>query len=144
MKILILNGPNLNIQGQRQVDIYGTDTFEGMLGELRQAYPELTIDMHQSNHEGQLIDWVHQAGFSVDALIINAGAYTHTSLALADAIAAVPAVAVEVHLSNIFGREPIRQTSLLAPHCMGVVAGFGINSYFLALEACVLQLSGAE
>jgi 3-dehydroquinate dehydratase-2 len=144
MKILILNGPNLNLQGQRQVDIYGTDTFEGMLGELRQAYPELTIDMHQSNHEGQLIDWVHQAGFSVDALIINAGAYTHTSLALADAIAAVPAVAVEVHLSNIFGREPIRQTSLLAPHCMGVVAGFGINSYFLALEACVLQLSGAE
>lgn len=144
MKILILNGPNLNLQGLRQVEIYGSDTFDGMLGELRQAYPELTIDMHQSNHEGQLIDWVHQAGFSVDALIINAGAYTHTSLALADAIAAVPAVKVEVHLTNIYGREPIRQTSLLAPHCMGVVAGFGLNSYFLALEACVLQLSGEE
>ena len=129
MKILILNGPNLNLLGVREPDVYGKMSFDNYLEELRKKYPEETIVYYQSNSEGQLIDKIHEVGFEYDGIIFNAGGYTHTSVAIADAVSAVKAVVIEVHISNIARREGFRHTSFLAPVCEGSIAGFGLDSY---------------
>lgn len=137
MKILIINGPNLNLLGMRQPDIYGNESMDQYLDFLHQCYPDIEIEYYQSNIEGELIDKLHQVGFdtSYTGIILNAGAYTHTSLALADAIAAIELPVIEVHISNIAAREAIRHTSLIAAVCRGSIAGFGMDSYRLAIEA---------
>ena len=132
--IEIINGPNLNLTGLRQPDIYGSTTMEQMLADLRKQFPNIQIGYFQSNIEGQLIDRIHQVGFSADGIIINAGGYSHTSVALHDAIASVPAPAIEVHLSNIFAREDYRHHSLLTSACRGIICGLGIHGYFLAIQ----------
>ncbi len=135
MNLLIINGPNLNLLGIRETSIYGSENFEDHLKRLRSSYPEININYMQSNHEGGIIDAIQQNGFSVDGIIINAGAYTHTSLAIADAISAITSPVIEVHISNIYKREPIRHHSLIASVCKGTIAGFGLDSYRLAIEA---------
>jgi len=135
MNIQIINGPNLNLLGKREPDIYGNASFESCLEELIKAYPQIQFDYYQSNSEGLLIDKLHEIGFSADGIILNAGAYTHTSIALADAIRAITAPVVEVHISNIFKREDFRRVSVIAPACVGSIAGFGMSSYRLAVEA---------
>ncbi|MBR3959275.1 MAG: type II 3-dehydroquinate dehydratase [Bacteroidales bacterium] len=132
--IEIINGPNLNLTGLRQPDIYGSTTMEQMLADLRKQFPNIQIGYFQSNIEGQLIDRIHQVGFSADGIIINAGGYSHTSVALHDAIASVPAPAIEVHLSNIFAREDYRHHSLLTSACRGIICGLGIHGYSLAIQ----------
>lgn len=139
MKILILNGPNLNLLGVREPDVYGKMSFDNYLEELRKKYPEETIVYYQSNSEGQLIDKIHEVGFEYDGIIFNAGGYTHTSVAIADAVSAVKTVVIEVHISNIARREGFRHTSFLAPVCEGSIAGFGLDSYELALQALRLR-----
>ncbi|MBQ2980441.1 MAG: 3-dehydroquinate dehydratase [Bacteroidaceae bacterium] len=139
MNILIINGPNLNLLGRREPDIYGLRTFEDYLAELRGAFPMHTIDYFQSNSEGAIIDCMHEHGFDVDAIILNAGAYTHTSIAIADAVRAIKSPVVEVHMSNIFARESYRHVSFIAEACRGTITGFGLDSYRLAVEA-VLHL----
>lgn len=136
-EILIINGPNLNLTGIREPEIYGTLTMDRIIADVEQAFRgRARISYFQSNHEGHIIDRLHAAGFgTVQGIVLNAGAYTHTSLAIADAIAAVPAPVVEVHLSNIFARESVRHTSYIAPVCAGSLSGFGEDSYFLAVEA---------
>lgn len=137
-KILIINGPNLNLLGRRQPGIYGTQAMEPYIAELQSRYPQVEIEYFQSNYEGAIIDRIHQSGFDTDSylgIVLNAGAYTHTSLAITDAIAAVELPVVEVHISNIAAREPIRHTSLITPVCRGIVAGFGLQSYRLAIES---------
>lgn len=136
MKILIINGPNLNLLGTREPDIYGSRSFESYLTELREMLDGDEIQYRQSNHEGDIIDFLHEA--DCDGIILNAGAYTHTSLAIADAIAAISIPVIEVHISNIAAREAIRHTSLIAPVCQGSIAGFGLNSYFLAAQAIIM------
>ncbi len=136
MKILIINGPNLNMLGTREPDIYGSRSFESYLAELREMLDGDEIEYRQSNHEGDIIDWLQEA--EADGIILNAGAYTHTSLAIADAIAAISVPVIEVHISNIAAREAIRHTSLIAPVCQGTIAGFGLRSYFLAAQAIIL------
>ncbi|QDA62227.1 type II 3-dehydroquinate dehydratase [Hymenobacter jejuensis] len=134
MHILIINGPNLNLLGRREPGIYGTRSFEDYLPELREAFPNLELEYFQSNHEGELIDKLHEAGFKHHGIVLNAGAYTHTSIALADAIAAINSPVVEVHLSNLAAREQFRQTSLIGKHCIGSISGFKLESYKLALH----------
>lgn len=129
----IINGPNLNLLGHRQPDKYGTNTLPSILEEARKAHPNVDIEDFQSNVEGELINELHRIGFESEGVVLNAGAYTHTSLALADAIAAIPAPVVEVHITNVHAREPIRQKSLLAPVCSGTITGFGKDVYLLAL-----------
>ena len=135
--ILILNGPNLNLLGTRQTDIYGHRSLDDILEGLRFEFPDIRIEAVQSNHEGVLIDAIHDTRNDEGCLgiVLNAGAYTHTSLALADAVAAVRTPVVEVHLSNIAAREPMRRVSLIAPVCVGSIAGFGSTSYSLAVRA---------
>lgn len=135
MKIQIINGPNINLLGKREPSIYGSVTFEAYLAGLRQRYADIEIDYFQSNIEGELIDCIQQAGFEADGITLNAGAYTHTSIALQDAIRAVPAPVIEVHISNVHSRESYRHVSMIASACKGVICGFGLNSYRLALEA---------
>jgi len=135
MKILILNGPNLNLLGKREPTIYGGDTFESYLITLKESYPKLDISYFQSNSEGEIIDKIHEVGFFIDGIILNAGAYTHTSLAIADAIAAITTPVIEVHISNVFARESARHHSFLAKNCRGSISGFGLKSYKLAIEA---------
>lgn len=135
MKILILNGPNLNLQGRRDTDVYGTMTFETLLAALALRYPGVGFDCRQSNHEGVLIDAIQQADGRYDGVVLNAGGYTHTSVALRDAVAAVQVPVVEVHISSILAREEFRHTSLLAPVVRGSIMGFGLDSYRLAVEA---------
>ena len=135
MKILIVNGPNINLLGKREPGIYGSVSFEDYLVELCGRYAGVQIDYYQSNVEGFLIDRIQQAGFEVDGIILNAGAYTHTSIALQDAIRAVPAPVVEVHISNVHAREEFRHRSMISSACRGVICGFGLDSYRLALEA---------
>lgn len=139
MKILIINGPNLNLLGVREPGIYGSATFDSALERLRGLYPDIELEYFQSNHEGAIIDRLHAAGFgdAYAGIILNAGAYTHTSLAIADAIAAIKVPVVEVHISNVAAREEIRHRSLIAPVCRGSIAGFGLDSYRLAVEAIV-------
>lgn len=134
MQLIIINGPNLNLLGKREPEIYGTATFEDFLAGLRQAYPAVEIEYFQSNHEGALVDKLHETGFTADGIIINAGAYTHTSVAIADAIAAIPAKVIEVHISNIYARETFRHHSYLAPQCVGSIVGLGLEGYRLALD----------
>jgi len=135
MKIQIINGPNLNLLGVREPGIYGSLPFEDYLKELIKRYPGIEIAYFQSNKEGELIDKLHEVGFSFDGIILNAGAYTHTSLALHDAIKSISTPVVEVHISNIHARESFRHKSALAGACKGVIAGFGYDSYRLAIEA---------
>ncbi|MBX2816699.1 MAG: type II 3-dehydroquinate dehydratase [Saprospiraceae bacterium] len=132
--ILIVNGPNLNLLGRREVEIYGTRTFDDYFTSLSAKFADrVQLEYFQSNHEGALIDKIHEVGFQCDGIILNGGALTHTSLALADAIAAVPAPTIEVHISNIHAREEIRHRSLTAARCMGAIAGLGLPGYELAL-----------
>ena len=136
-KIEIINGPNLNLTGRREPEVYGTTTMEGYLEELRKQFPEVEITYYQSNVEGELVDRIQQAGFTADGLIVNLGGYSHTSVALRDALLAVPAPKVEVHLSNIFAREEYRHHSLITSACRGMVCGLGLQGYELALRALV-------
>ncbi len=133
MKILIINGPNLNLLGRREPDIYGSRTFEDFFGELKVAFPGVDLEYFQSNHEGALIDKLHEAGFSARGIVLNAGAYTHTSIALADAIGAITAPVVEVHISNVHRREAFRQHSYLSAKCVGSIVGLGLEGYRLAI-----------
>lgn len=135
MKIQIINGPNLNLLSIREPDIYGVATFEDYLKELRIKFPDTEIHYYQSNVEGEIINRIHQTGFSFDGIVLNAGAYTHTSVAIHDAIKSVETPVVEVHISNVYAREQFRRQSLLAAACKGVIAGFGMDSYRLAIEA---------
>ncbi|MBR6121171.1 MAG: type II 3-dehydroquinate dehydratase [Prevotella sp.] len=135
MKILIVNGPNLNLLGQREPGIYGTSSFEQYLPQLQARYPEVELSYYQSNVEGLLIDKLQEAGFTVDGIVLNAGAYTHTSIALHDCIRSLKAPVVEVHISNVHTREEFRHHSYLSPVCKGVICGFGLDSYRLAIEA---------
>lgn len=135
MKILILNGPNLNLQGRRDTKVYGEQTFECFFAELQQAYPAIEFSYFQSNIEGELIDRVQQADGVQDGIVLNAGGYTHTSVALRDAVAAVSVPVVEVHISSILAREEFRHVSLLAPVAIGSIMGFGLKSYRLGVEA---------
>lgn len=137
MKILIVNGPNLNLLGQREPGIYGTSSFESYLPTLRRRYPDVEIDYYQSNVEGELINRMQQDGFSVDGIVLNAGAYTHTSIALHDCIRSLKSPVIEVHISNVHQREPFRHHSYLSPACRGVICGFGLDSYRLAIEALI-------
>ena len=135
MKIQIINGPNLNLLGVREPGIYGSTSFENYLESLRKQYPEVTIDYFQSNIEGELIDKMQQTGFDYDGIILNAGAYTHTSVALHDCIRSIKSPVVEVHISNVHQREEFRHHSMISSACRGVICGFGLDSYRLALEA---------
>lgn len=137
MRIQIINGPNINLLGKREPSIYGSTSFEDYLGDLRRRYPQVEIDYFQSNIEGEMIDKIQQTGFDVDGIILNAGAYTHTSIALQDAIRAVTAPVVEVHISNVHAREEFRHKSMISCACRGVVLGFGLDSYRLALEGLI-------
>jgi 3-dehydroquinate dehydratase-2 len=135
MKIQIINGPNLNLLGVREKSIYGNSDFETYLEELRNRYKNLTIGYYQSNVEGEIINKLHETGFTYDGIVLNAGAYTHTSIAIADAIAAINTPVIEVHISNVYKREEFRHSSMLAANCKGVIAGFGMDSYRLAIES---------
>jgi 3-dehydroquinate dehydratase-2 len=139
MKILFLNGPNLNLLGQREPDVYGRDTLADIEIKVRERASQLKveIDFRQTNLEGELVDWIQQAKGKCDVIVINAAAYTHTSIALRDAIAAVGIPTIEIHLSNVHAREEFRQKSLIAPVCCGQITGFGPKSYILAVEASV-------
>ncbi|MCQ2229918.1 MAG: type II 3-dehydroquinate dehydratase [Bacteroidales bacterium] len=137
MKILVINGPNLNLLGVREPGIYGSRGFEDYLTELKSKFPQVEIDYFQSNHEGSIIDKIHEVGFSIDGIVLNAGAYTHTSLAIADAISAVKTPVIEVHISNVHKREEFRHHSFLSPVCVGVICGFGLDSYRLGVEALI-------
>lgn len=141
MKILILNGPNLNLLGQREPGIYGSHSFESYLASLRERYPEIEIEYFQSNIEGELIDRLQQAGFLsepvCDGIVLNAGAYTHTSIALQDCIRSLKSPVIEVHISNVHKREEFRHHSYLSCACKGVICGFGLDSYRLAVEAII-------
>ena len=135
MKIQIINGPNLNLLGKREPGIYGHQGFESYLKQLQERYPDIEISYYQSNHEGGLIDKIHEVGFDFDGIVLNAGAYTHTSVALLDALKAVKTPAIEVHISNVHQREEFRHKSLISAGCKGVICGFGLDSYRLAIEA---------
>ena len=142
MKILIIHGPNLNLLGRREPDIYGSENLDEINDKIRIRAEKLKLEpiCRQSNHEGVIIDWLHAAALeNFSAIIINPAAFTHTSVAIRDAIAAISLPVIEVHLSNIYKREEFRQKSITAPACRGSISGFGSNSYLLALEACKLQ-----
>lgn len=133
MTICIINGPNLNLLGKREKDIYGDQDFESYFGYLKKKYPDVNLEYFQSNVEGELINYLHQKGFSAEGIILNAGGYTHTSVAISDAIAAIKTPVIEVHISNIFSREEYRHISLLSKNCKGVICGLGLNVYELAI-----------
>jgi 3-dehydroquinate dehydratase-2 len=135
MKIQIINGPNLNLLGKREPEKYGTMTFETFLESLRKAYPAILIEYYQSDIEGELIDKIHETGFSFDGIILNPGGYTHTSVSIADAVASITKPVIEVHITNLLSREEFRHTSLTGIYCCGTIMGFGLDSYRLAIEA---------
>ncbi len=139
MKLLIINGPNLNLLGSRETEIYGSQPFESFLKKLRAAYPETVIEYYQSNVEGEIINALQNAGFLYDGIVLNAGGYTHTSVAIGDAIKAIRTPVVEVHISNTFAREPFRHTSFLAANVKGSILGFGLESYRLAVESFITK-----
>ncbi|MBQ3787838.1 MAG: type II 3-dehydroquinate dehydratase [Bacteroidales bacterium] len=134
-RIEIINGPNLNLTGRREPEVYGTTTMEDCVARLRQAFPDVEIGYYQSNVEGELISHIQQAGFSADGLVVNLGGYSHTSVALRDALLAVPATKVEVHLSNIFAREDYRHHSYITSACRGMICGLGLQGYELAIRS---------
>ncbi|MFI5136007.1 MAG: type II 3-dehydroquinate dehydratase [Chitinophagales bacterium] len=133
MKILVINGPNLNLLGTREPEIYGSKTFEKYFDELKRKFPQHALDYFQSNVEGEIINKLHDAGFSSGGIILNAGGYTHTSVAIADAIASIKSPVIEVHISNPYAREEFRHKSLMAGKCKGSISGFGLKSYELAV-----------
>ena len=135
MKIQIINGPNINLLGKREPSIYGAVSFDAYLETLRGAYPDFELAYYQSNVEGEMIDKLHEVGFDCDGIVLNAGAYTHTSIALQDAIRAITAPVIEVHISNVHRREEFRHKSMISCACLGVICGFGLDSYRLAVEA---------
>ena len=135
MKIIIINGPNLNLLGKREPEIYGNQTFEVYFDELKIKFSQIKLDYFQSNIEGELISKIQEVGFSYSGIILNAGAYTHTSIGIADAIKAITTPVVEVHISNTFSRETFRHQSFISPHAKGVIIGFGLNSYQLAIQS---------
>ncbi|MGZ3863416.1 MAG: type II 3-dehydroquinate dehydratase [Bacteroidia bacterium] len=135
MEILIINGPNLNLLGTREPGVYGNQTFEEYLATLKKKYPKVLIEYFQSNVEGEIINELHRADKKYQGIILNAGAYTHTSIAIADAVAGISIPVIEVHISNIFAREDYRHVSYLAKHCKGSVSGFGLKGYELALQS---------
>ncbi|WP_281643554.1 type II 3-dehydroquinate dehydratase [Hoylesella loescheii] len=135
MTIQIINGPNLNLLGVREPSVYGSTSFDDFLPRLRACFPDVQIDYFQSNIEGELIDKLQDVGFQCDGIVLNAGAYTHTSIALADCIRAISAPVVEVHISNVHQREAFRHQSMIAAACRGVICGFGLDSYRLAIES---------
>lgn len=137
MKILIINGPNLNLLGTREQDVYGTTSFEAYLKKLRKQYPDIFIEYFQSNVEGEIINALHNAVLLYDGIVINAGGYAHTSVAIADAVKAITTPVVEVHISNTFAREPFRHQSFLAANVKGCIIGFGLESYRLAIESLI-------
>ena len=142
MKIQIINGPNINLLGKREPGIYGARSFEDYLQELRQWYPQVEIEYYQSNVEGEMINKIHEVGFDYDGIVLNAGAYTHTSIALQDAIRAVTSPVIEVHISNVHQREEFRHKSMIACACVGVICGFGLDSYRLGIEALIRKREG--
>ena len=135
MKILILNGPNQNLLGKREPGIYGSENMETCMERLRTAYPHIDIEYRQSNVEGELINIMQETGFTYDGIVFNAGAYTHTSIALLDCIKSITTPVIEVHISNVHAREEFRNHSMISAGCKGVIAGFGLDSYRLAVEA---------
>ncbi|MDD3321140.1 MAG: type II 3-dehydroquinate dehydratase [Paludibacter sp.] len=137
-RIQIINGPNLNLLGTREPSVYGNQTFEAYYRDLKSKFPEIELDYFQSNTEGIIIDKLHETGFSYDGIVLNAGAYTHTSIAIADAIRSISAPVIEVHISNVFKREEFRHHSYLSEACKGCIVGFGLDSYRLAVDA-ILQ-----
>jgi len=138
MKILVLNGPNLNLLGKREPEIYGKQTFDEYFNELKQNFNSIELEYYQSNIEGELINKIHEVGFDYDAIIFNAGAYTHTSVAIGDAIKGIETPVIEVHISNVHSREDFRHTSFIAPYCKGTIAGFGLKSYDLAIQSFIM------
>jgi 3-dehydroquinate dehydratase-2 len=135
MKIAVINGPNLNLLGKREPEVYGSQDFEAFLKDLRNEFGALEIDYFQSNVEGELITAIQDFGYSHQGIVLNAGAYTHTSVGIADAVAAVPAPVIEVHISNTYARETFRHQSYIAPNAKGIIIGFGLSSYRLALQS---------
>lgn len=142
MVIHIINGPNLNLVGTREPKVYGNQSLDKYLRELIGRYPEHSIDVFQSNIEGEIVDRLQQVGFDDCGIVLNAGGYTHTSVAIADTVAAITAPVVEVHISNIYSREPFRHKSLLSPVCKGIIAGFGLDSYRIAVSALLSGKTG--
>lgn len=135
MKIIILNGPNLNLLGKREPEVYGNKTFETYFDELKSKYPTIELSYFQSNIEGELIDKIQEVGFSYDGIILNAAAYTHTSVGIGDAVKAITTPIIEVHISNTFARETFRHQSFISPNAKGIIIGFGLKSYELALQS---------
>jgi len=136
-KILVINGPNLNLIGIREPKVYGGLKFEEYFNELKSKFQDFELEFYQSNVEGELIDKLHQVGFDYEGIVFNAGAYTHTSVAIGDAIAAIESPVIEVHISNVYSREEYRHISMMAKNCKGVISGFGLNSYELAIRAII-------
>jgi 3-dehydroquinate dehydratase-2 len=134
MKIIIINGPNLNLLGTREKSVYGNETFESYFEKLKGEFPTITLEYYQSNVEGELINKLHEVGFTYDGVVMNAGGYTHTSVAISDAVAAIKTSVVEVHISNIHAREEFRHLSLITKECAGMITGFGLVGYDLALN----------
>ncbi len=134
-RILILNGPNLNLLGRREPEVYGSQTFETYFETLPALFPELDLTYFQSNHEGAILDKLHEVGFSYDGIVLNAGAYTHTSVAIADAISGITTPVIEVHISNVHAREAFRHHSFISPKAAGIIVGFGLKGYELALRS---------
>lgn len=137
MKLIIINGPNLNLLGVREPSVYGNQSFVDYLETLKKKFSSVQIDYYQSNVEGELINKLHEVGFSYEGIILNAGGYTHTSVAIADAISAIKTPVIEVHISNIYAREEFRHNSLIAGKCKGSISGFGLDSYRLAVESFI-------
>jgi len=137
MNIIIINGPNLNLLGTREPEIYGTESFDSFFDKLKKEFSHVNLIYFQSNSEGEIIDKLHYFGFDYDAIILNAGAYTHTSIAIADAITSIKTPVIEVHISNTFARESYRQKSYITKNCSGLIVGFGLNSYKLAIQSIV-------
>ena len=140
MKIQIINGPNINLLGKREPSIYGSQSFEDYLKELKERYPQVDFDYYQSNVEGEMINKIHEVGFDYDGIVLNAGAYTHTSIALQDAIRAVKTPVIEVHISNVHQREEFRHKSMISCACVGVICGLGLDSYRLGVEAFLAKI----
>ena len=139
MKVLIINGPNLNLLGTREPDIYGTESFEQYLEALISEFTDLDIEYYQSNVEGELINKLQETGFSYSYILLNAGGYTHTSVALGDAVAAIETPVIEIHISNPQAREEFRQASLISKHALGIISGFGLNSYKMGIQFIVYK-----
>jgi 3-dehydroquinate dehydratase-2 len=134
MQIAIINGPNLNLLGKRETGIYGSESFENYFKQLQEHFPTIKFTYYQSNVEGELVNYLHEVGFSYNGILLNAGAYTHTSVAMRDAIAGIKTPVLEIHISNVYAREEFRHTSLIAPKCVGTICGLGLTGYHLGVE----------